>query len=323
MYVPSGDLMTLSRICAAGAVGFLALGITGPASAACKLNVVNQYHVTMDSNEPLADVTINGQHVRFKVDMNAASTRISRPAAAALGLKTRRMSEAAASGAGEVPGEAFIEELKLGDAVTHNTNMMVFGAGDASDRYVGVLGQDNLSQTDLELDLANGVLRIIQPKGCHGDQVVYWGKAYSVAPIIPSDDPGDVRVYVGLDGKRTVAQVDTGADLSVVTSAVAQRAGVTLRTERVQGVAISVGTFPNLTVGDESVKNARLRVVDQFYGDQQRETGFSAPATGFPDMLLGVDFIRSHRIYVSREQALLYFSYNGGSVFQVPPPTAP
>jgi predicted aspartyl protease len=319
MYIPSGDLMTLSRICVAGAFGFLALGVAGSASAACKLNVINEYHVTMDGNAPLIDVTINGQRVRFMVDMNSASTRISRPAAAALGLKTRRISEASVSGAGEVPGKAFIEELKLGAAVTHNTSMMVFGAGAASDRYVGVLGQDILSQTDLELDLANSVMRIIQPKGCHGDQVVYWGKAYSVAPIIPSDDSGDVKVYVGLGGKRTVAQLNTGADLSVVTSAVAQRAGVTLRTEHVQGVAISVGTFPNLTVGDESVKNAKLRVVDQFYGDQ-RDAGFSAPEAEFPDMLLGVDFIRSHHIYVSREQAMLYFSYNGGSVFQ---PSAP
>ena len=315
----------------AGAFGILALGVTGSASAACKLNVINQYHVTMDTNEPLADVTINGLHVRFKVDTSSASTLISRRGAEALGLKARRMREAFVPGAGggDVPGEAFIEELKLGDAVTHNSNMMVFGEGDASAPYVGVLGQDMLGQGDLEFDLANGVMRVIQPKGCGGDQVVYWGKAYSVAPMVTSDDSGDVKVYVGLNGKRALAQLDSGVVVSVVALSAAGRAGV-IADRNFQGVIdssgapISVGLFPSVAVGDESVKNAKLRIVDEFHGEERRGLGLATPdAADFPDMLLGDDFIRSHHIYVSREQGKLYFSYNGGPIFRASPPKTP
>jgi hypothetical protein len=33
-------------------------------------------------------------------------------------------------------------------------------------------------------------------------------------------------------------------------------------------------------------------------------------------MLLGVDFLRSHRVLVAHSQRKLYFSYIGGTVFQ-------
>jgi hypothetical protein len=44
-----------------------------------------------------------------------------------------------------------------------------------------------------------------------------------------------------------------------------------------------------------------------------------------PSMLLGADFIRAHRIYIAKSQGKLYFSYNGGPIFQVvrPQPDEP
>jgi hypothetical protein len=32
-------------------------------------------------------------------------------------------------------------------------------------------------------------------------------------------------------------------------------------------------------------------------------------------MLLGADFLRSHRVLVARSQAKMYFTYEGGTVF--------
>ena len=37
----------------------------------------------------------------------------------------------------------------------------------------------------------------------------------------------------------------------------------------------------------------------------------------FADMLLGIDFLRAHRVYVAHSQGKLYFTYNGGPVFSV------
>jgi hypothetical protein len=44
---------------------------------------------------------------------------------------------------------------------------------------------------------------------------------------------------------------------------------------------------------------------------------------GLPSMLLGVDFLRSHRVLVAHSQRRIYFTHNGGPVFQLSRPTAP
>ena len=38
-------------------------------------------------------------------------------------------------------------------------------------------------------------------------------------------------------------------------------------------------------------------------------------------MLLGYDFLRSHRVLVAHSQRRIYFTYNGGPVFVRTPPT--
>jgi len=35
-------------------------------------------------------------------------------------------------------------------------------------------------------------------------------------------------------------------------------------------------------------------------------------------MLLGLDFLRAHRVYVAHSQGKLYFTYSGGPVFSAP-----
>ncbi len=56
-------------------------------------------------------------------------------------------------------------------------------------------------------------------------------------------------------------------------------------------------------IGDEEIKHTELRV-----GDIDLESD---------DMLLGADFFLSHRVMVARSQRKLYFTYNGGPVFNL------
>ena len=59
----------------------------------------------------------------------------------------------------------------------------------------------------------------------------------------------------------------------------------------------------NFTIGQEEIHNTRLSV-----GELDLSIG---------DMLLGADFFLSHRIYVANSQHKLYFTYNGGPVFNL------
>jgi tetratricopeptide (TPR) repeat protein len=64
-----------------------------------------------------------------------------------------------------------------------------------------------------------------------------------------------------------------------------------------------IAPFESFKIGDEEIRNTHLRIGEI--------TLFDA------DMLLGADFFLSHRIYISNIQNKLYFSYNGGAVFNL------
>jgi hypothetical protein len=170
----------------------------------------------------------------------------------------------------------------------------------------------------------------MRPKDCAGDQVAYWAKSYDVTPIAVSRN-GEITVYVMLNGDRVLAELDTGASTSVVTTAAAAGAGVTPQSAGVlqegesgglgaKRVQTMVATFPTFSIGEETIKNAKLRIADLFAADTETPLGTRLPqqAVEFPQMLLGADFIRAHRIYVARSQGKVYFSYNGGPIFQAP-----
>jgi clan AA aspartic protease (TIGR02281 family) len=332
-----GEARVMKLLCIGAMVGLAVLGVTDTAKAACQLQQVADYHITMEGNQPLIDASINGHPVRLLVDIGSAATIISRPAAQALGLTLRRMDgmDFYGVGGGDVVDQANIHELKLGDAVVHDVDLIVTGPGLKSRRYVGLLGQNFLSRLDVEFDFANGAMRLFKPKDCVGDQVVYWGKAYSVIPIAPSTSNGVLETEVILNGRKILAQVDTGASISVVTTGTAERVGVTVHSEGVQAagpsggmgakqVQTAVAVFPTFTIGDETIKNAKLHIADLFGEDQATPINSRVPRKleGFPQMLLGADFIRAHRIYVARSQGKIYFSYNGGPIFQVLGPRA-
>jgi hypothetical protein len=58
------------------------------------------------------------------------------------------------------------------------------------------------------------------------------------------------------------------------------------------------------------IKHVRLRFGDLF--------GYRGGEV--PEMLLGLDFLRAHRMFVAHSQHKIYFTYTGGPVFQVTGP---
>ena len=70
-----------------------------------------------------------------------------------------------------------------------------------------------------------------------------------------------------------------------------------------------IAPFASFKLGDEEIRNTRLRIGD--------------PGVDTTDMLIGADFFLSHRIYVASKQHRLFFTYNGGAVFNLKPSPAP
>jgi hypothetical protein len=271
------------------------------------------------------------------VDTGSSSTLIFRASTDALGLAVKPLAGVKFYGAGGEAGAAQtrITDFRVAGFVAHNDDVLVSGKQPIGAEQ-GLLGADFLLQDDVEIDVAAGKIRWFKPKGCAGDTVVYWNKAYSAARMVGSSAAKKIHVSVEVNGVSIPAVMDTGAGSSVLTPAAAARAGLTPVSEGVakagdirglgaQTMQAYVGTFQSFSFGDETIKNAQLRIADLFAADKAVNLGsrIPEPAIEAPEMLLGVDFFRSHRVFVSLSQRMVYVSYVGGPVFQTRSPSAP
>jgi len=180
----------------------------------------------------------------------------------------------------------------------------------------GWVGGNLLAHADVEYDLGNGVIRLFHPADdCKNVSMAYWAAngAYSVLDIERvSANANAIRAKATVNGAPILAVFDSGAPLSTLTMDAAKQAGVTPKTPGVEtDPAVGrqwIGPFASFKVGDEEVKNTRLR-----FG----EINIAG------SMLVGADFFLSHRIFVSNSQRKLYFTYNGGPVFNLEGPHTP
>ena len=330
-------LATLALVSSAGA----ALADPAPARPSCQMREIAEFPIVMHGNQPTIESTINGRPVSLLVDTGAAYNFLWRPSAHALGLALRPLPgwQFFGVGGGDVAQMANVHELKLGGMTLHDRDFVVTGESRVGS-VDGTLGANLFVQPDMEFDLPHRIIRMFDQKGCSGDQVVYWGEAYSVAPIAPSNDDLKLEIYVLLNGQKVLAQLDTGASTSVVTTGAANRVGVRLDSDAVKagqsrGVGLKsvqtyMSTFSSFSVGDqETIKNPKLRIADLFANSASVpiNSHLAKKIDDLPDMLLGADFFLSHRVFLARSQGKIYFSYQGGPIFQMhaspPAPAAP
>ncbi|MBV8211420.1 MAG: aspartyl protease family protein [Burkholderiaceae bacterium] len=301
-------------------VGTAVAAATASASTECRISKFAELPVTMSGGQPLVPAKINGVDVTFLVDSGASYSFIS-PAGASqhrLELHDAPPRLRARGVDGEVMDLAatYVEELRVADKVLHHFEFLV-GGSEFSRSSVGLLGQNVLAIADAEYDLAKGVVRLMQPgNGCYKTGMAYWVKSdpYSVIDMLPSGARTRQMLAVAhLNGKRILVSLDTGSTTSFLTRRAAARAGFQPTAPGVvagfshgagkRNFATWIASFENFKLGDEEIHNARLGVADVDMPDA--------------DMVLGADFFLSHHIYVANSQAKVYFTYNGGPVFDL------
>lgn len=270
---------------------------------------------------PIVHAQLNGKDALFVADSGAFFSSVSAAAVSEFQLQIDpRYQDLFVSGVGgsEYARIARAQTFTLLNTTINKVDFVVagsyFGVG-----AVGVLGQNLFRIADVEYDLANGVIRLVQPKDCKNMPLAYWApdehKAFSTIDIdvATAREPHTTGVAY-LNGQKIRVTFDTGAGVSLMTLDAAKRAGITPTSPGVidGGAGFGFGhritrswiaTFSSFKIGDEEIKNARLR-----FGDFE--------LSGI-DMLIGPDFFLSHRIYVASSQRKLYFTYNGGPVFDL------
>lgn len=304
-------------------IGAAALVLPLPSSlASCTIGKVAELPVRIVGLRALMPVKFNGIDSQLVVDSGAFYSTLSPASAAALNLKLRPT--ALLPYIEGVNGSADVSLATVQDFVLDNIPMkknwdFLVGGTEAGGGAAGLLGENVLGILDTEYDLSNGMIRLLKPSGCGDQPLAYW--AFSARLPIEMTKIEYTGRYswhiVGtaeLNGHRIRVLFDTGAATSVLTLAAAKRAGVTPQSPGVvpggTGYGIGRGTYPtwlgpfaSLRLGGEETRNTRIRFGDLNLGDE--------------DMLLGMDFFLSHHIYVANSQHRLYFTYNGGPVFNL------
>jgi len=286
----------------------------------CKIAKIAELPVTMIDMHPMVTAQINGVDASFIADSGAFYSMLS-PASAAefklnsypapIGLFVR------GTGGSASVSVARVKVFTLAGVPLHNIEFLV-GGGAAGGGGVGVLGQNVFSIGDVEYDLAQGAIRLIREEGCKNVNLAYWvsgtSQTYSMMDIewTTPRSPHTAGTAT-INGVNIRVMFDTGAYTSVLSERAAERAGVRVDSPGVTDAGYSRGIgqrmvkswiapFASFKLGDEEIRNTRLRI-----GEPGIDT----------DMLIGADFFLSHRIYVASKQHKLFFTYNGGAVFNL------
>jgi tetratricopeptide (TPR) repeat protein/predicted aspartyl protease len=299
-----------------------ALGSALPAFAACKLDLVAQMPVTMQGLQPVVDARINGVEAHLLVDYGSSFSVISRSHAdrfhLKIGVLPANITVRGVNGVADM-GLATASNFTFVGANFPRTQFLVGGSEDGP-TIDGVLGRNFLMAADSEIDLANGVIKLIQPKGCGYQPLAYWappGSGYAMIPLDPRRSSTDQVVGTAeINGQPMKVELASGSADSILTQSAAGRAGIRRDGPGVTQAGLVIGEgrksieswiapVASFKIGGEEIKNTRLRVAAIDLGDN--------------DMLIGADFMLSHHIFLARSQDRLYFTYNGGPVFRLVP----
>lgn len=318
----------------------LALVLSGAASLACAavppptcdIGIIAELPVTMAGLRPRVTLPVDGVSTTFLVSSGSFYSFLNPAVVAKLRLQTRPAPFGyyvkGVGGADDRVDVATAHTFSIGGKNIPNVPFLVMEhPGSPAE---GVLGQNVLSLFDTEYDLANGVIRLLKPSsGCRHADTAYWAGDKTVSElaigVIGQDDP-HLYADAKINGQKLRVEFGTGADLSVVKRSAAERLGFRPDASGVRAAGVSRGVGPRVAevweapfdsfeLGGEKISNTHLRVANI--------------ELDHADMLLGADFFLSHRVYVSRQQHRIFFTYNGGPVFRLdrtaatPAPSAP
>jgi tetratricopeptide (TPR) repeat protein len=295
---------------------------TAVAAGKCRLEQFGVLPVDMQGLRPIIRTKINGVEARFVLDTGAFFSTISRDTAVQYQLPIT-----------QVPGDSFYiqgisgkEKAQVATAQSFaflgiplpNVQFFVIDEN-VGGESAGIIGQNLLRVWDAEYDLANGIVRFIKPVGCGDQPLAYWAvnTPYSAVELKYMDvvQP-HLRATATINGHRITVEFDTGSPRSILSLQAAKRVGITPNSAGVKFLGMGAGVGPELVkmwtapvetfqLGGERVEHAHVLIADLGHASNEF------------DMLLGDDFFLSHRIYVAYSQRKLYFTYNGGPLFNL------
>jgi len=295
---------------------------TEPSLGACAIAKAAELSVVVRGMRAILPVKIDGEEVSLIVDSGAFFSMLSPGGAATLKLPVSNLSPmhfVRGFNGGASVGVTTVQHLVLNGTDLGRFQFLVGGTDLGSDA-VGLLGNNILSVLDTEYDLQRGVIRLLKPMDCRGRTLAYWAASAKLpfgvvdTEVLGQGYSSHIIAPAFVNGHRIRVLFDTGSQTSELSSSFAAQLGITARSPGVVAGGLQgglgrgfrqswIGPFASFKIDSEEVRNTRLRFSD-------------FDADGF-QMILGMDFFLSHHVYVANSQHKLYFTYNGGPVFNL------
>jgi predicted aspartyl protease len=249
---------------------------------------------------PFTTVVLENHTALMVVDTGATGTTISLQAAQLLRLP---LDTAPASMSLTVAGplmrrSVILNHLGIGSLDFGRQSLPIVEAAApqalAGQIVAGLVGMDHLGQFDIEVNLSANAMALYPIGACAGGEPPWPRGSYEMLAIAPGNR--EILLPVMLDGRRLTAVLDTGAATELITRSAIERIGMTTEQAEQGGrasrgvaagnVAFSSRTFnfSTFSVGGEVYRNVNFAITDY---------------TSNADMLLGDDWTRSHRLFIS------------------------
>jgi len=281
------------------------------------------------NNKVIVAGSINGKATDMVLDTGAQSTSLTKAGVENMGLTLLHSQVSSVGIGGESDTyEVVVDDMAL-DKYHTKSHRRLLVLMNSFLPYNAIIGANILFSSDVEFNFTDHTVKLFRPSGCDDTFLAYWDNNASEAPLVEmsSKDARQV-VMVELNGKKIRAMIDSGAPYSMISLNFAAGLGMTPQSPGVKkmGAVAGVGKhqtqtwlgqFDQLTIGGETIQHPALVITD-LWGSARSDATTSA-MSGFlddqPEMLLGADFLRAHRVLFALSQKRIYFSYVGGNVF--------
>lgn len=285
-----------------------ALGLAALLSACaapCSYGPGDVLPISLAGGKPVVPVDLNGRRVPFMVDTGATGTSLFSQTAVSfrLPVDARRSTTARGIGGESRLQNALVAHLRVGQMELNNLSLPVVNITRAEGvPMAGLVGADLLRLSDVEMDFPQRRFVLHRNNGCVAGPPP-WPAGYDEIPldVLPN---GLTRLRVRVDGTELWALLDSGADHSTLLLSTAQQLNVpaSVLTGKPAGSVHGVGDtrlelrvqrFQTLQVGAEIMRDQPIGIMD-LEGD-------------YPfDMILGLDYIASRRMWLSYALGRLY-----------------
>ena len=318
---PSGHLDQFAPGTVRGASIQHSLGGSGDASAGlvadtagggCGTSRIGETTVATLRNAPIVTLLANGSPVTLLLDTGAETTILTPAAAQRIGAQPPRV-EFPRQMHG-ITGSVGTSEVELRSLTAGNVSIpwrrvrvaSVNMPSVFSGPLDGLLGADSLSTFDIDLDLPHHRMVFYAKQSCPAAAPA-WTEPYARIAARRSFS-GHLVFPARLNGREVDAFVDTGAQLTVLSTRVALALGVTETALARDRPTVTSGAtagqlsshahqFSSLEIGGEILRNPEIVVVDVKLGDA--------------DLVLGIDFLISRRIWLSYGSVQIFLSRRG------------